>query len=50
VIHFPRRPGYSAGWQDSRGFGADLLTGDAAKSPKINLRGPILSEPVDLAD
>jgi len=31
-------------------FGADLLTGQAGKSPKISLRGPILSEPVDLAD
>jgi hypothetical protein len=39
-----------ARWQDSWGFGVDLLTGSARKSPKISLRWPILSEPVDLDD
>lgn len=32
------------------GFGADLLTGKAGKSPKMALQGPILSEPVELDD
>jgi hypothetical protein len=31
-------------------FGVDLLTGQAGNPPKIALRRPILSEPVDLAD
>jgi hypothetical protein len=31
-------------------FGIDLLTGQAGNHPKIALRRPILSEPVDLAD
>ena len=45
-----RPPDPPAVWQDSWGFGVDLLTGQGGKSPKIALRGPILSEPVDLAD
>jgi len=31
-------------------FGVYLLTGQAGKSPKIALRRPILSKPVDLDD
>ena len=31
-------------------FGIGLLTGQAGKSPKIAIRRPILSEPVDFAD
>jgi hypothetical protein len=38
---FGRIPGF---------FGVDLLTVQARESPKIALRRPILSEPVDLAD
>jgi len=38
VIRSLRPPDPPAGWQVSWGFGADLLTGQAGKSPKIFLQ------------